>query len=156
MRYHVTGGLTQGTGHTLQIQANKRFDRYGTASKHLVGTICAEDEVKFKAAAQSIPMQRCQRFTTPFLPNWNRRGSFHLTPARITISESSLPVLSSLAIAVRRGVAWVEEVVARPAGPEELVLLEAEAALRAGAAKHKAILNSMIEAIFNNLSIVFV
>lgn len=44
---------------------------------------------------------------------------------------------------------------ARPAGPEELVLLEAEAALRAGAAKHKPILNSMIEAIFNNLSIVF-
>jgi hypothetical protein len=65
--YHVTGGPTQGTGYTLMIQANKRVNSLGIASKELVGRIEEKDINKLKSSAQRVPLQRCQRWTCDLL-----------------------------------------------------------------------------------------
>ncbi|EED20287.1 conserved hypothetical protein [Talaromyces stipitatus ATCC 10500] len=65
--YHVTGGPTQARGYTLQIQANKRLNSFGLSGKRFISTIPASEINKIKSAAQSVPLQRCQRWTTAVL-----------------------------------------------------------------------------------------
>lgn len=65
--YHVTGGPTQTRGYTLQIQANKRLNSFGLSGKRFISTIPAREINKVKATAQSVPLQRCQRWTTAVL-----------------------------------------------------------------------------------------
>lgn len=72
--YHVTGGPTQGLQYTLQIQANKRVDSFGIASKTRIGTIPATEVNKVKAAAQAVPLQRCQRWTVAVLGRLEQKG----------------------------------------------------------------------------------
>jgi hypothetical protein len=72
--YHVTGGPTQGTGYTLMIQANKRVNSLGIASKELIGSIQEKDINKLKSSAQSVPLQRCQRWTCDLLGDLERKG----------------------------------------------------------------------------------
>lgn len=72
--YHVTGGPTQGTGYSLIIQANKRVNSLGIASKELVGRIEDKDINKLKASAQKPNLQRCQRWTCEVLEDLERKG----------------------------------------------------------------------------------
>lgn len=72
--YHVTGGPTQDTGYTLMIQANKRVNSLGIASKELIGTIKAEDTNKLKSSTQKVGLQRCQRWTCDVLEDLERKG----------------------------------------------------------------------------------
>lgn len=72
--YHVTGGPTQNSGYTLMIQANKRIDSFGIVSRELVGTIQEKDLNKLKSSAQSIPLQRCQRWTCDLLEDLERKA----------------------------------------------------------------------------------
>lgn len=59
---HVTGGPKE--GYKLKIEAGKRLKSFGIASKEVIGMIPAKEEKKIKAAAQAVPLQRCQRWTT--------------------------------------------------------------------------------------------
>jgi uncharacterized membrane protein YgcG len=70
--YYVEGNPTQ--GYTLKIQANKRMDSFGIASKQYICRIDDKDIAKLRAAAQSVPMQRCQKWTVEVLRNLERRG----------------------------------------------------------------------------------
>ena len=70
--YHVEGNPAQ--GYTLKIQANKRIDSFGIASKEYIGQIYEKDTAKLRAAAQSVPMQRCQKWTVEVLRNLERKG----------------------------------------------------------------------------------
>ena len=70
--YHVEGGATQ--GYSLKIQANKRMDSFGVASKQFIGRIDEKDIGKLRASAQSISMQRCQRWTVEVLGSLERKG----------------------------------------------------------------------------------
>ncbi|OAX77472.1 hypothetical protein ACJ72_08228 [Emergomyces africanus] len=72
--YHVTGGPTLGAGYALQIQAGKRLDSFGISSRTLVCQISANDINKVRAAAQAVPLQRCQRWTVALLDRLEQRG----------------------------------------------------------------------------------
>jgi hypothetical protein len=72
--YHVTGGPTQGAGYSLMIQANKRINSLGIASKELIGSIQEKDINKLKSSAQRVPLQRCQRWTCDLLADLERKG----------------------------------------------------------------------------------
>ncbi|KAH9863700.1 hypothetical protein J1614_009632 [Plenodomus biglobosus] len=72
--YHVTGGPTQGKNYSLMIQANKRMNSFGIASKELVGRIEEKDINKLKASAQKPSLQRCQRWTCDVLEDLERKG----------------------------------------------------------------------------------
>ena len=65
--YHVTGGPMESTGYALEIQRNQQMSRSGIVSKAKVSTIAARDVDKFDAAARSVPLQRCQRWTVALL-----------------------------------------------------------------------------------------
>jgi hypothetical protein len=72
--YHVTGGPSQGLDYTLTIQANKRVNSLGIESKELVGSIYEKYIDKLKSSAQSLPLQRCQRWTCELLSDLERKG----------------------------------------------------------------------------------
>lgn len=74
--YHVEGSPTQ--GYQLKIQANKRMDSFGIASKHFIGRIDDKNIGRLRAAAQSVPMQRCQLWTVQLLSGLETKG---LVPA---------------------------------------------------------------------------
>lgn len=72
--YHVTGGPTQNTKYQLQIQANKRVDSNGIASKEIVGTIAQNDINKLKSSAQRITPQYCQTWVVMVLADLEQRS----------------------------------------------------------------------------------
>ncbi|KKZ64441.1 hypothetical protein EMCG_09576 [[Emmonsia] crescens] len=72
--YHVTGGPTLQAGYTLHIQAGKRLDSFGIASRTVLCQISANDINKVRAAAQAVPLQRCQRWTVALLDRLEQRG----------------------------------------------------------------------------------
>lgn len=76
--YHVTGGPSQGTDYTLMIQGHKRFKSFGIASTTLIGTVPETETNKIKAAAQAVPLQRCQRWTVAVLDKLEKKN---LVPA---------------------------------------------------------------------------
>ncbi|KZF20992.1 hypothetical protein L228DRAFT_239887 [Xylona heveae TC161] len=72
--YHVTGGPTQGQSYELQIQANKRVNSFGIASKEYIGTINESDVNKLKSSAQRARLGRCQRWVVEVLRDLERKG----------------------------------------------------------------------------------
>jgi hypothetical protein len=56
------------------IQANKRVNSLGIASKELVGRIEEKDVNKLKSSAQRVPLKRCQRWTCDLLEDLERKG----------------------------------------------------------------------------------
>lgn len=72
--YHVVGGPTQGVPYQPKIEANKRMNSFGISTKQWVSRVPATEINKIKSAAQSVPMQRCQRWTTEVLAVLERKG----------------------------------------------------------------------------------
>lgn len=58
----------------LQIQAGKRFDSFGIEYKQYVQIIDQKNLRKVQAAAQAVPMQRCQLWTVEVLGKLERKG----------------------------------------------------------------------------------
>lgn len=71
--YHVVGGPTQGRPYQPKIEANKRVNSFGIASKVWISRIPASEINKVKATAQSVPLQRCQCWTTEVLAGLERK-----------------------------------------------------------------------------------
>ncbi|KIH87816.1 hypothetical protein SPBR_05348 [Sporothrix brasiliensis 5110] len=72
--YHVTGGPTQGRGYTLEIQDGKRVNSHGISAHYYIGEIDEKDRNKFKAAAQKVPKQRCQKWTVQVLKELEKKN----------------------------------------------------------------------------------
>jgi hypothetical protein len=74
----VTGGPTQGTAFTPQVQAGKRLDSSGIDSKTLLGTFPAKDLKKFKAAVKAahVPAsgENCQNYVVNALTKLEAKG----------------------------------------------------------------------------------
>lgn len=69
---HVTGSPKD--SYQLQIQAGKRLNSFGISKKKLIGRIKATDEGRIKGVAKTIPMQRCQRWTTALVAKLEQKG----------------------------------------------------------------------------------
>ncbi|KAF2763200.1 hypothetical protein EJ05DRAFT_506815 [Pseudovirgaria hyperparasitica] len=69
---HVEGGPRE--GYVLKILSGKRVDSWGIESRELIGYLNRSDEKKLHAAAKSIPLQRCQRWTTALVAKLEERG----------------------------------------------------------------------------------
>jgi hypothetical protein len=71
--YHVTGGPTQGRPYVPKIEANKRTNSFGIATKQFISRIPAGEINKVKAATQAVPLQRCSAGQQKYLPNSKRK-----------------------------------------------------------------------------------
>lgn len=69
---HVTGSPK--SGYQLQIQAGKRLNSFGISRKQPIGKIPATEEGRIKGIAKTIPMQRCQRWTTALVAKLEEKG----------------------------------------------------------------------------------
>jgi hypothetical protein len=72
--YHVIGGPTQGTSYAMKIEANKWIDSYGIEETHFITAIDGKDLNKLKAAAQRVPLQRCQTWCVGVLEELEKKG----------------------------------------------------------------------------------
>lgn len=72
--YHVKGGPTQGVPYTMKVEDNKRMDSFGIASMVKICTIPTLEKRKVLAAANAVPLQRCQRWTAELLARLERKG----------------------------------------------------------------------------------
>jgi hypothetical protein len=76
--WHVTGGPTQGKPFTPQVQAGKRLDSNGIASKTRIGSFASKDLNKFKAAIKAAPVpgtgQNCQNYVVSMLTKLEAKG----------------------------------------------------------------------------------
>jgi hypothetical protein len=87
--YHVTGGPTQGRPYVPKIEANKRTNSFGIATKQFISRIPAGEINKVKAATQAVPLQRCQRWTTEVLAKLEEKVWCPLALAPITTVKSN-------------------------------------------------------------------
>ncbi|EPS35569.1 hypothetical protein H072_11099 [Dactylellina haptotyla CBS 200.50] len=71
--YHVEGGPTLKTDYKLQVQAGKRVESRGVENMYKIGTISETNVKKPKAAVQSVPLQRCQRFSVAVLAKLEKK-----------------------------------------------------------------------------------
>ena len=71
--YHVVGGPSQNRPYEPKIVANKRIDSFGISTKLWISRVPASEVNKIKAAAKSVPMQNCQRWTTEVLAKLERK-----------------------------------------------------------------------------------
>jgi len=55
------------------IQANKRVNSLGIASKELIGTIQEKETNKLKSSAQKAGLQQCQRWTCDVIEDLERK-----------------------------------------------------------------------------------
>jgi hypothetical protein len=79
--WHVTGGPTQGKPFKPDVQAGKRLDSNGIASKTKIGSFAASDLNKFKAAVKAAPVpgsgQNCQNYVVSMLTKLEAKGFVH-------------------------------------------------------------------------------
>lgn len=71
--YHSKGGPTQHKDYELAIEANKRVNSQGIASRELLGRISPADVNKVKAAAQRIRPQQCQTYVVSLIADLENR-----------------------------------------------------------------------------------
>lgn len=72
--YHVVGGPSQNREFERKIQAEKRIDSHGIATKTWISNISASEAFKVKEIVDSVPLRRCQRWTTDVLAGLEREG----------------------------------------------------------------------------------
>ncbi|KAJ5185836.1 hypothetical protein N7491_006294 [Penicillium cf. griseofulvum] len=91
--YHVVGGPTQGRPYQPKIEANKRVNNFGIASKVWISRIPASEINKVKVTAQSVPASAGpQKYWLGLNANtWSL-----LAPVRITAPKSSPLALSNV------------------------------------------------------------